>query len=84
MTLEGIAKTTKNKGALGFKGRLKYATEVGIVVIWRLESLESQGLQAHSKGDDLSQHDEVKIGGYIFEFDTNNREDNLGFWLELK
>ncbi len=53
-------------------------------MIWRLESLESRGLQAHSRGD-LGPHDEVKVGGYIVEFDTNKwGEDNLGFWLELE
>jgi hypothetical protein len=44
-TLEGIAETTKHKGALGFKSRLKHAAKVRITVIWRLESSES----SHSK-----------------------------------
>jgi hypothetical protein len=78
-TLEGIAKTTKDKGALGFKGKLRHATEVGIAVIWKLESSKSRGLQAHSRGE-LGPHDEVKVGRYIVEFDTNNKgENNFGF-----
>jgi hypothetical protein len=83
-TLEVIAETTKHKRTLRFKGRLKHAPKIGIVVIWRLESSKSKGLQAHWRGY-LSPHDEVKARGYIVEFDANNkREDNLGFWLELK
>jgi hypothetical protein len=52
-------------------------------VILGLESSKSRGLQAHSRGD-LNPLDDVKNGGYIVEFDTNNiGGDNLGFRLEL-
>jgi hypothetical protein len=48
-------------------------------VISRLESLESRGLQAPLRSE-LNPLDEKKDGGYIVEFDTNNKgEDNLGF-----
>jgi hypothetical protein len=75
--LEGILETIKDKGALGFKGGLRHAKEIGVVVILKLESSESKGLQACSRGDPF---DDVKDGGYIVEFDTNNRGgNNLGF-----
>jgi len=77
--LKGIVQTTKDKGVLGFKGGLKHATKIGIIVILGLESSKSRGLQAHSRGD-LGPHDEVKDGRYIVEFHTNNKGgDNLGF-----
>ncbi len=51
-------------------------------MILGLESSKSRGLQARSRGD-LNPLD-VKNGGYIVEFDTNNvGGDNLGFRLEL-
>jgi hypothetical protein len=58
---------------------LGHVAKVKVVVISRLKSLESRGLQAPLKGN-LDPLDEVKDGGYIVEFDTNNKgEDNLGF-----
>jgi hypothetical protein len=77
--LKGIVETIENKGAPRFKGGLRHVTKVGVVVISGLESSKSRGLQARSRGD-LNPLDEVKDGGYIVEFGTNNkRGDNLGF-----
>jgi hypothetical protein len=77
--LEGTIETTKDKGASKFKGGLEHVAKVKVVVILGLESSESKGLQAPLRGD-LDPFDELKDGGYIFEFDTNNKgKDNLGF-----
>jgi hypothetical protein len=58
---------------------LGHVAKVRVIVISRLESLESRGLQAPLRSE-LNPLDEKKDGGYIVEFDTNNKgEDNLGF-----
>jgi hypothetical protein len=49
--LKGIMETIEDKGASRFKGGLRHVTEVGVVVISRLESSKSRGLQACSRGD---------------------------------
>lgn len=77
--LEGIVETTNDKGASRFKGGLRHVAKVKVFGILGLESSKSRGLQAPLRGD-LNPFDEVKDGGYIFEFDTNNKgKDNLGF-----
>jgi hypothetical protein len=58
---------------------LGHVAKVRVIVISRLESSESRGLQAPLRSE-LNPLDEKKDGGYIVEFDTNNRgKDNLGF-----
>jgi hypothetical protein len=55
-----------------------------ITMILGLESLESKGLQGHSRGD-LNPLDDVKDGRHIVESNTNNiGGDNLGFRLRIK
>jgi hypothetical protein len=68
--LKIIARTTKNKGASRFKGGLGHVSKVGVVVILRLKSLESRGLQAPLRGD----LDPIRLfGTKLAPFVTNKR-----------